>query len=234
LGALAGMASALFIAVAWAAPHFPRLADRSPGAIPVDVELVIAVDISFSMDPEEQALQREGYIQALTSREFLRALREGANGKIAVTYFEWAGQYDQQILMPWRLIDGPEAADAVVGKHYIPTSYSPLTDFPFNQQWVTDFRAKFGFTPEDTSAGAYLGAQCVIEALKLTNGDTDSTKLRDALLAVSFDSPFGPVTFDPATRVRHMDMNICQIVKEGDEYLWNPIQTYKDIPPLGF
>src|ERR1700687_2622556 len=98
-----------------AAPSF-RIDDKSPSAIPVDVELVIAVDVSYSMDPEEQALQREGYIMALTSREFLRALREGANGKIAVTYFEWAGQTDQKIVMPWRLIDGPEAADAVAAE----------------------------------------------------------------------------------------------------------------------
>lgn len=128
----------------------------------------------------------------------------------------------------------PEAADATVGLDYVPTSYSPLTDFPFNKQWVADFRTKFGFTPEDTSAGAYLGAQIVIEALKLTNGDTDPVKLRDALLAVQFDSPFGPVTFDPQTRVRHMDMNICQIVKQGTEYMWKPIYTFKDIPALGF
>ena len=65
---------------------------RSPSAIPVDVELVLAVDVSYSMDPDEQALQREGYVQALTSREFLQALRKGAHGKIAITYFEWAGQ----------------------------------------------------------------------------------------------------------------------------------------------
>src|ERR1700688_2800082 len=101
-----------FALVASAAPNFPHFADKSPSAVAVDVELVIAVDVSYSMDPDEQALQREGYILALTSREFLRALHEGANGKIAVTYFEWAGQYDQKIIMPWRLIDGPEAADA--------------------------------------------------------------------------------------------------------------------------
>src|SRR5215470_5674266 len=57
----------------------------------VDVELVIAVDVSYSMDPDEQALQREGYILGLTSPEFLNALQQGAHGKIAVTYFEWAG-----------------------------------------------------------------------------------------------------------------------------------------------
>ena len=44
-----------------------RLADRSPSAVPVDVELVLAVDVSYSMDPDEQALQREGYITGITS-----------------------------------------------------------------------------------------------------------------------------------------------------------------------
>src|SRR5215471_1730302 len=52
----------------------------------------------------------------LTSKEFLQALRQGANGKIAITYFEWAGQFDQKVVMPWRLIDGPEAADAVAAE----------------------------------------------------------------------------------------------------------------------
>ena len=113
--AIADVIAAAAAAVAFAAP-IPRLADKSPTTIRVDVELVIAVDVSYSMDPDEQALQREGYVLALTSPEFLRALREGTNGKIAVTYFEWAGQYEQKILMPWRLIDGPEAADAVANE----------------------------------------------------------------------------------------------------------------------
>jgi uncharacterized protein DUF1194 len=115
--ATAGAIAAVGITMAaLAAPAQFRFADKSPNAVTVDVELVIAVDVSYSMDPEEQALQREGYVMALTSREFLRALREGANGKIAITYFEWAGQYDQKIVMPWRLIDGPESADAVAAE----------------------------------------------------------------------------------------------------------------------
>ena len=73
---------------------------------------MLAVDVSYSMDPEEQALQREGYITGITSRDFLQALRGGMHGKVAVTYFEWAGPYDQKIVVPWRLIDGPESADA--------------------------------------------------------------------------------------------------------------------------
>jgi hypothetical protein len=116
IAVLAAGAAALALA-GWtggfAAPHSPLLADNRPGALLVDAELVIAVDVSNSMDPEEQALQREGYITGLTSREFLSALRSGAHGRIAVTYFEWAGLYDQKIIMPWRLIDGPDSADAV-------------------------------------------------------------------------------------------------------------------------
>jgi Protein of unknown function (DUF1194) len=78
----------------------------------VDVELVIAVDVSYSMDPDEQALQREGYILGLNSPEFLNALQQGAHGKVAATYFEWAGASDQRIVVPWRLIDGPATAKA--------------------------------------------------------------------------------------------------------------------------
>jgi Protein of unknown function (DUF1194) len=112
-----GLAAAVTIAIAIAAAASPTVrADRSPGAIPVDVELVIAVDVSYSMDPDEQALQREGYITGFTSREFMQALRNGVNGKIAVTYFEWAGTYDQKIIVPWRVIDGPEAADSFVNE----------------------------------------------------------------------------------------------------------------------
>ncbi len=79
---------------------------------PVDVEVVLAVDVSYSMDPDEQQLQREGYIAAITSREFLQAVKQGMQGRIAMTYFEWAGSHHQQIIVPWRLIDGPESADS--------------------------------------------------------------------------------------------------------------------------
>src|SRR5271169_1758545 len=79
----------------------------------VDVELAIAVDVSYSMDLDELAVQREGYAQAIVSKEFLQALRSLPNGKISVTYFEWAASSDQKIIIPWRVIDGPETADAV-------------------------------------------------------------------------------------------------------------------------
>jgi hypothetical protein len=90
-----------------------QLADSKDKPPSVDVELILAVDVSYSMDMDELAVQREGYAQAIVSKEFLQALKAGPTGKIAVTYFEWAASNDQKIIIPWRVIDGPETADAV-------------------------------------------------------------------------------------------------------------------------
>src|SRR5207244_11379428 len=92
-----------------------QLADKDTNPT-VDVELVLAVDVSYSMDMDELALQREGYAQAIVSKEFLQALKSGPNGRIAITYFEWAASTDQKIIIPWRVIDGPETADAVANE----------------------------------------------------------------------------------------------------------------------
>lgn len=86
------------------------------GEIEVDLELVLAVDVSYSMDPEEQRLQREGYIQALLSPQFLKAVASGPYGKIAVAYMQWASDTDQDVLLPWTIIDGAESARAVADR----------------------------------------------------------------------------------------------------------------------
>ncbi|WP_163540155.1 DUF1194 domain-containing protein, partial [Klebsiella pneumoniae] len=78
----------------------------------VDLQLVLAVDISYSMDPEEQRLQRDGYVQAIVAPEVMDAIRRGLIGKIAVTYLEWAGAFDQQVVVGWRIIDSPASAQA--------------------------------------------------------------------------------------------------------------------------
>ena len=91
-------------------------ADTKDNVPSVDLELVIAVDISYSMDMDELAVQREGYAQAIVSKEFLQAIKSGPNSKVAVTYFEWSASSDQKIIIPWRVIDGPESADAVANE----------------------------------------------------------------------------------------------------------------------
>jgi hypothetical protein len=94
----------------------PPLAAAKDATPSVDIELILAVDVSYSMDMDELAIQREGYAQAIVSKEFLQALKTGPNGKISVTYFEWAASSDQKIIIPWRVIDGPETADAVANE----------------------------------------------------------------------------------------------------------------------
>src|SRR6185437_8083256 len=150
----AGLAAASLAAASLVASGLPRFADQSPEAVPVDVELVIAVDVSYSIDPDEQALQREGYVQALTSREFMQALRQGPNGKIAVTYFEWAGPSDQKILMPWRLIEGPESADSVA---------SEIASAPYRRASRTSIAGALMFAKPLFDNSGYRGLRRVID-----------------------------------------------------------------------
>ena len=151
---VAAVAAAGLALAASAAPTLPKLADTRASAIPVDVELVIAVDVSYSMDPDEQSLQREGYVLALTSKEFLQALRQGAHGKIAITYFEWAGQSDQKILMPWRVIDGPESADAVAAE---------ISRAPYRRASRTSISGALRFAKPLFDDSGYRGLRRVID-----------------------------------------------------------------------
>jgi hypothetical protein len=112
---LAGNAAAIAAPDSKSSPNLrldEHLAQKD-AASTVDLELILAVDVSYSMDMDELAIQREGYAQAIVSKEFLQALKSLPNGKISITYFEWAASSDQKIIIPWRLIDGPETADAV-------------------------------------------------------------------------------------------------------------------------
>jgi hypothetical protein len=84
------------------------------GAVPVDAELIIAVDVSWSMDPEEQYLQRQGYIDALRSPQVLAAIQRGPYGKIAMTYVEWAGSKAQHSVVPWMVIDGTDSIEKFI------------------------------------------------------------------------------------------------------------------------
>ncbi|MCK0207225.1 DUF1194 domain-containing protein [Starkeya koreensis] len=86
-------------------------ASASKAGEQVDVELVLAVDVSYSMDLDELALQREGYMKAVTSPEFLNALKLGPNGRVAIAYVEWAGIDEQKLVVDWTFISGPRDAE---------------------------------------------------------------------------------------------------------------------------
>ena len=80
--------------------------------IPVDLQLVIAVDVSASMERDEYLLQRDGYAAAISHDDFVRALLSGDTGRIALTYVEWADTNRQKVVVPWRLIDSADSAHA--------------------------------------------------------------------------------------------------------------------------
>ncbi len=82
----------------------------------VDLELVLAVDVSRSMDFEEQRIQREGYVAAFRHSEVVRAIASGEIGKIAVTYLEWAGSAHQTVVVPWTILASHEDAFAFADK----------------------------------------------------------------------------------------------------------------------
>ncbi|MBX9710638.1 MAG: DUF1194 domain-containing protein [Xanthobacteraceae bacterium] len=142
----------------------------------VDVELVLAVDVSYSMDMDELAVQREGYAQAITSREFLQALKTGPTGKVAVIYFEWAASGDQKIIIPWRVIDGPESADAVA---------SEILKTPLRRASRTSISGAINFAMPLFEQNTYRGLRRVIDISgdgPNNNGDP-VTEARDSAVA---------------------------------------------------
>jgi hypothetical protein len=127
---------------------------KSRFADTVNVELVIAVDVSYSMDMDELAIQREGYAQAIVSKDFLQALRAGPGGKVAVTYFEWSMSGDEKIIIPWRVIDGPESADAVAAE---------IMKTPVRRGSSTSISSAINFAVQLFEENPYRGLRRVID-----------------------------------------------------------------------
>ncbi len=114
-------------------PALPAAAEE------LDVELVLAADGSGSIDDDELALQRQGYADAVMSREVQEAIASGAYGRIAVAYVEWGGPVSQHIIVDWTVIDGPESAarfaEALVTRPRAAVGYNSISaaiDFSVN------------------------------------------------------------------------------------------------------
>lgn len=105
-------------------------------AEPVDVELVLAVDVSRSVDPVEQEMQFRGYANAFRDPRLIQGIVGGPLGRVAVTFFTWSDWNIQEHLISWTLIDGPasarrfaEAIDASPRRTFLYTSISGAIDF---------------------------------------------------------------------------------------------------------
>jgi len=151
-------------------------APAATAAEPVDVELVLAVDVSLSMAPDELAIQRDGYVAALTDPRVVQAIEQGAHGKIAVTYFEWAGSTWRHVIVPWTLIANRADAERVAAR---------LTALPPNSARRTSISGALEFGEDLLAESGFRGMKRVIDI----SGDGPNnqgppvTSVRDRLVA---------------------------------------------------
>jgi hypothetical protein len=96
----------VLLALVLASTVSPARAADTADLEPVDLELVLLADATGSIDPVEIALQRRGYAEALADPQVLWAIRNGgALGRIAVTYVEWAGATNQDVVVDWMVLE---------------------------------------------------------------------------------------------------------------------------------
>jgi hypothetical protein len=86
------------------------LASAPARAQQVDLLLVLAADVSRSVDHQKFDLQRQGYAAAVSNPQVIDAIRSGVNGKIGLNFLEWSGVGAQKVVIDWTIIDGPETA----------------------------------------------------------------------------------------------------------------------------
>ena len=200
-------------------------AGAKDGVVPVDVELIFAVDISYSMDAEEQRLQRGGYVTALQSKEFLAALANGAHQKIAVSYMEWASSYDQTVLINWTVIDGPESAAAFAKK---------LDDAPYRRASRTSVSGAIDKAVVMFANNGYDGVRRVIDV----SGDGPNNNgrpvlaSRDEAVAKGFIINGLPLMIRPVRSnladIEELDIYYADCVVGGPGSFMIPVRDTKD------
>ncbi len=147
---IAWLARVVLIALALACTVQSSRAQQQP----VDLELVLAVDVSYSMDLEEQRLQRDGYAAALRDPQVLKAIQSGQHGRIAITYIEWAGWTVQNVVLPWTIIDGPASAELIA---------TTLLALPISRHRRTSITGALKIAGEQFGQGGFLGLRRVID-----------------------------------------------------------------------
>ena len=123
-------------------------------ALDVDLELVLAVDVSGSIEKDEAELQREGFVQAFRNEAVIRAVTSGEHKRIAVTYIEWAGVSHQRMGIDWRLIDSAEAAHGFAAE---------LSNLPFASALWTSISGAIDFGMDRLGASPYRSKRRVID-----------------------------------------------------------------------
>ena len=143
---------------------------------PVDLQLVMAVDVSRSIDEVEAELQRRGYIESLTNDRVLDAILGGEHKRIALCYTEWAGQHYQTVVIDWTLIDSVQAARRFAEK---------LAEAPRTSQSWTAVGAALAHAGQRFTKSGYVSKRMIIDVSGdgRTNDGPPAEQVRDGLVA---------------------------------------------------
>ena len=188
----------------------------------VDLELVLAVDVSYSMDLDEQRLQRDGYIEALRDPEIMRAIQSGQHRRIAITYIEWAGWTTQQIVLPWTIIDSRQSAEAVAAK---------LAEAPISRHRRTSVSGALDYSDRQFGTGGVIGERRVIDV----SGDGPNNSgppvgpMRDQIVAKGVVINGLPIVLKPGGAgsmfdIANLDQYYAQCVIGGSGSFMIPIR----------
>lgn len=201
------------------------IAGAARAETPVDLELVLAVDVSGSMDLEERELQRAGYMAALLDPEVLGAIAAGSFRRIAVTFVEWAGTSSQAVAVPWRLIDGPGSAELFVGE---------LAAAPLARRRGTSISSALLFTAPLFEGNGFEGLRRVIDV----SGDGPNNigppvvPARDAVLAQGIGINGLPIMLRPSggfMSIRNLDLYYEDCVIGGPGAFVVPVHELDDM-----
>jgi hypothetical protein len=116
----ARLGTLIAVALCWLAP--------GARAESVDLRLVLAADVSRSVDNDEFRLQRDGYAAAITDPRVIAAIQAGQFHSIAVSFIEWSGAAEQHVVADWTIVRDDETAAVFASiLHAVPRSYTGAT-----------------------------------------------------------------------------------------------------------
>lgn len=132
----------------------PVAAAGQDAGTPVDLELVLAVDISGSIDPVEAELQRQGYVAALSHPRVIEAIELGPVGRIAVTYVDWANEHHHETRVEWTTVSDAKSAEAIA---------ATLAEAPLATGRWTSISGAIDFAADLFAGNGYEGTRQVID-----------------------------------------------------------------------
>lgn len=187
----------------------------------VDVELVLAVDVSRSMDFEELEVQRSGYVEALRHPDFINAVRTGLIGRIAIAYYEWSGEVVPQTIVDWHIIETTEDADAFAAK---------VATVPVNRFRGTSISGAIAFGGDFFERNSIQGMRQVIDV----SGDGPNNRglpvvpVRDEVLAAGIVINGLAIMLRPSASIVPLDQYYADCVVGGPGSFVLPVHKTSD------